>query len=64
MGRAIELTDIHNIVLVLQNGGFVVVDIEVVRGTENCHNTRKTSCSGFAIHSISSVLCLMGANDR
>ncbi len=48
MGRTVELTDIHHIVLVLENSGLVVVDIQVVGCAENRHHTGKASeCESF-----------------
>ena len=64
MRCAIELSDIHHVILVLEHCGFVVVDIEVVRCAEDGHNTRESCCSCLPIHTISSVLCFMGSDDR
>ena len=38
MWRAIELPDVHYIALVFQDGRLVVVDIQIVRSTEDSHN--------------------------
>lgn len=63
MGSAVELSDIHDIVLVLQDGGFIVVDIEVIGGGKDCHNTWETCSSSFAVHSIPGILSFMGPDD-
>ena len=60
---AIELPDIHNIVLVLQYSRFVVVDVKVVRSAEYRHNTREACCSSLPIHTITGILSFVGAND-
>ena len=61
-GQLTELSDVHYIILVLQNGRFVIVNIQVIRRTEDCHDTGKTSCSCLAIHSVPSILSLMGSD--
>lgn len=64
MRSAVELSNIHDIVLVLQNGGLVVVDVEIVGSRENGHNTGETRGSRLAIHTVAGILGLMGANNR
>lgn len=59
-----ELTNVHDIVLILENGSLVVVDIEVVGCTEDGHDTRESSCPGLAVHAVSSILSLVCANNR
>ena len=56
MRCAVELSDVHNIVLVLEHGSFVVVDVEVVWRRENGHNTRETGRSRLTVHSVSGIL--------
>jgi len=63
VGRAIELTYVHDVVLVLQDSSFIVVNIKVVWGAEDGHDARETGCSRLAIHSVASILSLVGAND-
>jgi hypothetical protein len=53
MWGAVELSDIHDIVLILQYRGFVVVDVQIVGGREDGHNGRKLCCSSLAVHAIS-----------
>lgn len=64
MRCAVELSDVHDVVLVLQNRSLVVVHVEVVRRAEDCHDTGETSRPCFPIHSVSSILRLMCADDR
>jgi len=61
---AVELPDVHDVVLVLEDGRLVVVYVEVVRRTEDGHDTRETSGPCFPIHSVSSILGLVRTNDR
>ena len=53
MGRAIELSDVHDVAFVLQNGCFIVIYVEIIRSGENGHNGWKTGGFGLAIHAIS-----------
>lgn len=64
MGCAVELPDVHDIVLVLENSSLVVVDVEVVRRTEDGHDTGETSGPCFPIHSVSRILGFVRTNDR
>jgi hypothetical protein len=59
-----ELTNVHDIVLVLENSSLVVVDVQVVGCTEDGHDAREPSSPGLAVHAVSSILSLMCANDR
>jgi hypothetical protein len=58
------LSDIHNVVLVFQNSSLVVVDIQVVRGTEDCHNAGESGSPSLSVHAIPGVLCLVRADHR
>lgn len=64
MWRTVELSDVHNVVLILQDCGFVVVDVEVVWRAEDRHDTWESSRSGLPIHAIAGVLGLVSTNDR
>ena len=64
MRRAIELSNVHDIILIFEHRSFVVVDIQVVGSAEYCHDTGEARCSGLPIHAIPSILCFMGADDR
>lgn len=52
MWRAVELPDVHHIALILQDGRLVVVDVQIVRGTEDSHNRRETGRLRLPIHPI------------
>ena len=60
----VELPDVEDIALVLQDSGFVVVDIEVVRGAEDGHDAGEAGSSGLAVHAITSILSFVGSDDR
>ena len=64
MWRAIELSDIHDIVLVLEDCGLVVIDIEVVWSGEDSHDGWETGGACLAVHAVAGVLGLVGADDR
>ena len=53
MWGAIELSDVHDVALVFENGGFVIINIEVIRGGEDGHNRREASGLRFTVHPIS-----------
>lgn len=61
---AVELSDVHDVILVLENGSLVVVHVEVVGRTEDCHDAGETSCPRFPVHSVSSILCFVRTDDR
>lgn len=52
MRRAVELSDVHHILLVLENGSLVVVDIKIVGCTEDSHDGWETGRLGLAIHAV------------
>lgn len=61
--RRTELSDIHDIILILQHGSLVVVHIEVVRCAEDGHDTGETSRPSLPVHAVSGVLSLVCANN-
>ena len=63
MWCAIELSDVHHIVLVLQDRGFVVVYVEVIRGAEDGHDTWEACRPSLSVHPVASILSLMSADD-
>ena len=63
MRGAIKLSNIHHVVLVLQDGSLVVVDVKVIRSAEDGHHTGKASRPCFAVHSVAGVLSLMGPDN-
>lgn len=63
MRRAVELSDVHDVVFVLENGSLVVVDVEIVGSAEDGHYTGKPGCSSFAIHAVPGILGLVSSNN-
>ena len=59
MGTAVELTDVHHIVLVLEHGSLVVVHIEIVGSREDGDERREACCLAFPVHSVAGVLSLV-----
>lgn len=53
MRSAIELSDIHDVVLILEYGSLVVVHVKVVGSAKDSHDGGEAGRLGFAIHSIS-----------
>ena len=62
-GKPTELSDVHNVVLVLEYCCFVVVDIKVVWRAEYRHDTWETSRPRLSIHAVTSILRLMSADN-
>ena len=52
MGRTVKLANVHHIVLIFQNGRFVVVHVEIVRSGEYRDQTGKTGALTFLVHAI------------
>ena len=63
MWCAVKLSDVHHVVLVLQNRGFVVVYVEVIGCAEDGHDTGEACRPGLSVHPIASILSLMRAYD-
>ena len=59
MRGAIELTNIHNVILVLENGSFVVINVEIIGSGKDCHDRRESSRFCFTVHSVSVVVHIM-----
>lgn len=64
MRSTVELSDIHDVVFVLEHGGLVVVDVEVVWCGEDGHDGRKSGRTRLAVHPVASVLRFVGSDDR
>ena len=64
MRSAVELPDVHDIILVLQDRGLVVVDIEIVGRTEDGHDAREAGRPCFSVHAVASILCFVRTDDR
>lgn len=58
-----ELSNIHHIVLILQDSGLIVVYVEVVGGAENSHHARESSRPCLSVHSITGILSFMCADN-
>jgi hypothetical protein len=63
MRSAIELSYVHDVVLILEDSGLVVVDIQVIGSAEDGHDTREACGHGLAVHSIAGILGFVGSND-
>ena len=63
MRRAVELSNVHNIVLILEYSRLVVVYIEVVGCAEDGHDTREACRPRLSVHPVPSILSLVRAND-
>lgn len=62
MGSPTELANVHHVILILQHRCFVIIDVQIVRSTEDGHDARKSSCPRLSIHSIAGILRLMSSN--
>ena len=63
MRCAIELPNVHDVVLVLENGSLVVVDVEVVWSTKDSHDAGEAGGPRLPVHAVTGVLRLMSSND-
>lgn len=63
MRSAVELSDVHNVILVLQHSCLVVVYIQVIRSTEDGHDTGEASGASLAVHAIPGILGFVCSND-
>ncbi len=62
MRRAIELSNVHDIVLVFQNSRLVVVHVQVIRCREDGNNRGKV-CFTALVHFVAEILRFVGTND-
>ena len=62
MRRAVELSNVHDIVLVFQNGGLVVIDIQVVGSREDGDDRREVGFTAL-VHFVSEILSFVSTND-
>lgn len=63
LSKLTELSNVHDIVLVLQNRSLVVIHVEVIRCAEDGHHTRETSRPRLPVHSVTGILGFVGTND-
>ena len=64
MRRAVELSNVHHVVLVLQDRRLVVVDVEVVGRREDGDERREPRSLALAVHPVPGVLGFVGADNR
>lgn len=55
MRRAVELADVHHVVLVLENGRLVVVNVEVVGRREDGDQRREARVLRLLVHAVSKL---------
>lgn len=60
MRCTIKLTDVHYVVFVFEDGGFVVVNVEVIGRGEYGHYAGEVGDSCFFVHSVAGVLGFVG----
>lgn len=63
MGSTIKLPDIHDITLIFEYGGFVIVDIEIVGRGKDGHHGRESGRFCLAVHPIPGLLFSNGWQD-
>ena len=63
MRCAVELSNVHHIILVLQHCSLVVVDIEVVGCAKDGHDAGEAGSPRLSVHAISGILRFVGSND-
>jgi hypothetical protein len=61
--HAVELPDVHHVVLVAQDGSLVVVGIKIVGGREEGDHARE-ALGTLAVHLVARVLGLVRADER
>jgi hypothetical protein len=61
--RLTKLSDIHDIVLILQDCSLVIVNVEIVGCAKDGHNTGEAGCARLAIHPVAGILSFMRSND-
>lgn len=63
MWCAVELSDVHHVVLVLQYRRFIVVHIEIIRRTEYRHDAREARRPRLSVHAVPCILGFVGSDD-
>ena len=59
-----ELSNVHNVVLILQDCCLVIVHIQVVRCAEYGHDTGETSRPRLPVHAVPGILGFVCSDDR
>ena len=62
MWCAVELANIHYVVLILQDRSLVVVYVEVIGCAEDGHHTREACRPCLSVHSVASILSFVGSD--
>lgn len=55
MRTTVELSNVHDVVFIFEDSGFVVVNIEVVWCREDGHDGRESCSLGLSVHTISTL---------
>lgn len=63
MRGAVELPDVHHVILVLQHGRLIVVHIKVVGGAKDGHHAGESRRPGLPVHAIPGILSFVRADD-
>lgn len=63
MRGAVELSNVHYVVLILEHRSLIVIHVEIIGRAENGHDAREACGPGLAIHAIASVLSFVGSDD-
>lgn len=63
MRCAVELPDIHHVVLILEDCSFIVVDVKVVGCAEDGHDTWEACRPRLSVHPVTCILSLVRADD-
>lgn len=64
MRGAVELTNVHDVGLVLENGSLVRVNVKVVGSGEDGHDRGEASSLGLLVHAVTCVLSLVRTDNR
>jgi hypothetical protein len=54
MWSTVELPDVHDVALIFENSGFVIVHVEIIGGGKDGHDGGEACAFRFAVHSVSS----------
>lgn len=63
-GKLTKLSNVHDIILILQHRRFIIIHIQIVGRRKDGHDTGESSGFGLSVHSVTGILRLMGTNDR
>lgn len=60
MWGTVELPDVHDVALVLENGRFVIIHVEIIGGREDGHDGGKTCALRFTVHAVTAYVSDIG----